>query len=72
MHIGLLPRIHAARFPEKTAARDPRRSVTYEALERRANRLARGLLSLNVRKGDLVGIVLGNGVDTLTTLQNFC
>lgn len=65
MHIGLLPRIHAARFPEKMAARDPRRSVTYEALERRANRLARGLLSLNVRKGDLVGIVLGNRVEHL-------
>lgn len=65
MHIGLLPRIHASRFPEKVAARDPWRAVTYAELERRTNRLAQALLAEGVRAGDLVGLVIGNRVEHL-------
>jgi fatty-acyl-CoA synthase len=65
MHIGQLPRINAARFPGRIAIRDPFRAVTYVELESRANRLAQAMVALGVRKGDLVGIAVGNRVEHL-------
>jgi acyl-CoA synthetase (AMP-forming)/AMP-acid ligase II len=68
MHIGLLSRIHAARFPGKIAIRDPVNSVTYAELESRTNRLAQGMIAHGLRKGDLVGIAVGNRVEHLEAI----
>ena len=43
-------------------------SLTYDELNRRANRLARHLLSLGARKGTCVGVCLERGLDLLAVL----
>jgi non-ribosomal peptide synthetase component E (peptide arylation enzyme) len=40
--------------------------LTYDALDRDSNRLARGLQKLGVRKGDRVAVSLGNNVEFAT------
>jgi acyl-CoA synthetase (AMP-forming)/AMP-acid ligase II len=37
--------------------------VTYTSLDARSNALARGLESVGVRKGDRVGVMLGNSME---------
>ncbi|CAI7657906.1 unnamed protein product [Penicillium bialowiezense] len=37
--------------------------ATYESLDTRSNALARGLESVGVRKGDRVGVMLGNSME---------
>lgn len=37
--------------------------VTYASLDARSNALARGLGSVGVRKGDRVGVMLGNSME---------
>jgi len=40
--------------------------LTYDALDRDSNKLARGLQRLGVRKGDRVAVSLGNNVEFAT------
>jgi non-ribosomal peptide synthetase component E (peptide arylation enzyme) len=40
--------------------------LTYDALDRDSNRLARGLQRLGVKKGDRVAVSLGNNVEFAT------
>ncbi|HTT09624.1 MAG TPA: class I adenylate-forming enzyme family protein [Burkholderiaceae bacterium] len=49
--------------PEKPAARDSRRALTYRHLHERSNRLANALLGLGLRKGDRVAILAYNCVE---------
>ncbi|MGE5220295.1 MAG: AMP-binding protein, partial [Chloroflexota bacterium] len=63
MHDGL--RRNAGKFPLKIAARDKFRETTYGELNARVNRLAKGLLSLGVRKGDGVALSVGNRIEHL-------
>jgi acyl-CoA synthetase (AMP-forming)/AMP-acid ligase II len=58
-------RRNAAKFSVKVAARDRFREVTYGELNKRANQLAHGLLSLGVRKGDGVALLVGNRIEHL-------
>jgi acyl-CoA synthetase (AMP-forming)/AMP-acid ligase II len=37
--------------------------VTYASLDARSNALARGLESVGVKKGDRVGVMLGNSME---------
>lgn len=48
----------AARVPDAIAVIDSHGRLSYAALERRANRLARHLRSLGVNRGDIVGLCL--------------
>lgn len=41
-------------------------TLTYDALDRESNRLARGLQNLGVSKGDRVAVSLGNNVEFAT------
>ncbi|MFS8104568.1 SDR family NAD(P)-dependent oxidoreductase [Lentzea alba] len=59
-----LLRAHAARFGEKVAFADVRRSVTYAELEVRTSRLA-GHLAGCVPRGGRVAILLGNRVEVV-------
>src|SRR3972149_5042713 len=61
-------RRNAANFPQKAAARDRFREITYGELNDRVNRLANGLLSLGIRKGDDVAILVGNRIEHLEIL----
>ncbi|MFJ8165200.1 type I polyketide synthase [Streptomyces sp. NPDC096136] len=56
---------NAARFPDKTAFEDDRRSVTHADLEARTRRLAGHLAGLGVEPGDRVALCLGNTVSMI-------
>src|SRR5437764_14773178 len=61
--IGARVRQLAAQRPDRPAVTDEHRTVTWAELDRRTNRLARGLEAAGVKEGDLVTIGLGNSVD---------
>ena len=48
---------------DRPAVSDQHRTVTWAELDRRTNRLARGLEAAGVRQGDLVTVGLTNSVD---------
>jgi len=54
---------HAERDPDRTAIRHGDEAISFAALDRRANRLARAYASLGVGAGDLVTIALPNGAE---------
>jgi acyl-CoA synthetase (AMP-forming)/AMP-acid ligase II len=54
---------HARLTPEKTGARDAKRSLSYAAWNERASRLGSALLSLGLRQGDRVGVVAYNCIE---------
>jgi len=58
----------ATNFPAKVAAKDCFREVTYGELNDRVNRLANGLLSLGIGRGDDVAILVGNRIEHLEIL----
>lgn len=63
MNVGsLLPR-HARLAPQKIAFVFGDERLTFAALEARVNRLANGILSLGLRKGDKMAVVLPNSVE---------
>ena len=66
MHDGL--RRNASKFAVKTAAKDRFRQITYGELNARVNQLAHGLLSLGVRKGDAVAVLIGNRIEHLEVI----
>ena len=47
----------------RVISRHQRIRLTYEDLDRRSTDLARGLLQRGVKKGDRVGVSLGNNVE---------
>src|SRR5579862_4322622 len=53
----------AAERPGRPAVSDERRTVSWGELDRRTNRIARGLEAAGVRHGDLVTVGLPNSVD---------
>src|SRR6476660_10145402 len=55
----------AGKFPLKIAAKDRFGHITYGELNARVNQLAHGLLSVGLRKGDAVGISVGNRIEHL-------
>ena len=61
-------RRNASKFAVKIAAQDRFRRVTYSELNARVNQLAHGLLSLGVRKGDDVALMVGNQIEHLEIL----
>jgi acyl-CoA synthetase (AMP-forming)/AMP-acid ligase II len=61
-------RRNAYKFPVKIAAKDRLRAITYGELNSRVNQLANGLLSMDVRKGDSVAVMVGNRVEHLEIL----
>jgi len=59
--MGQILRVHAKNYPSKVALRDWRgKALTYPELELRTNRLANGLLSMGLRKGDRIAVMLYN------------
>ncbi|PON11215.1 hypothetical protein C2W62_45990 [Candidatus Entotheonella serta] len=51
---------HARLIPNKLGTRDSRRSLSYAQWHERASRLATGLLTLGLNKGDRVGVLAYN------------
>ena len=58
--LGYFVEEHAAARPDAIALQYFDRAISYRELNEQANRLANGLLSLGVKRGDVVGIHLPN------------
>ena len=58
----------AEAVPDKEAIRFEGRALSYEALRRRANRTARALQEVGVRRGDRVGLYLAKGIESVVAL----
>ncbi|HEY6366248.1 MAG TPA: AMP-binding protein, partial [Candidatus Binatia bacterium] len=61
-------RRNAYKYPVKIAAQDRFRQVTYSELNARVNQIAHGLLSMGLRKGDSVAVMVGNRIEHLEIL----
>ncbi|HSE89379.1 MAG TPA: AMP-binding protein, partial [Candidatus Binatia bacterium] len=61
-------RRNAYKYPVKVAAQDRFRQVTFSELNTRVNQLAHGLLSMGMRKGDSVAVMVGNRIEHLEIL----
>jgi acyl-CoA synthetase (AMP-forming)/AMP-acid ligase II len=57
-------RRNAWKFPVKIAAKDRFREISYADLNTRVNRLANGLLSIGVKRGDAVALSVSNRIRT--------
>jgi acyl-CoA synthetase (AMP-forming)/AMP-acid ligase II len=55
--------VNAKKFADKVALKEKTRSFTYAQTNQRVNRLANSLLSLGLKKGDKVGVLLENCVE---------
>lgn len=55
----------AAAYPDNIAVSCPLEALSYAALEQRANRLARHLISKGVRLGDVVGVLVERSCDLI-------
>jgi non-ribosomal peptide synthetase component E (peptide arylation enzyme) len=53
-------------FLSRVVSRHQNERLSYDALNRRSNSLARGLLKIGVRKGDRVAVSLGNNIEHAT------
>ncbi|MDO9230169.1 MAG: AMP-binding protein [Syntrophales bacterium] len=60
MNLGQMLKVNAKKFPAKTAIKDKERSFTYPETNGRVNRLAGSLLSLGLKKGDKIAVLLEN------------
>ncbi len=67
MNIANVLELQAFRLPEKSALVFDEEIYSYGILNTLANRVANGLLSLGIRKGDHVAIWLPNGLEFVTT-----
>lgn len=65
MNVGYLLTRSAYYFPEKIAFVIEGKSITYNELNTRVNRLANALLSLGLKKGDRVGLLFHNSLSYL-------
>lgn len=48
---------------DRVISRHQQARLTYDALDRKSNALARGLMGAGVKKGDRVAISLGNNIE---------
>jgi acyl-CoA synthetase (AMP-forming)/AMP-acid ligase II len=58
--IGDIVRLNARRYPDKKAVTMENRSLTFDELNRSANRLANGLLAMGLKPGDRVALMAYN------------
>jgi acyl-CoA synthetase (AMP-forming)/AMP-acid ligase II len=65
LNLGEAVAVHAALAPDKIAARDLARAMTFRQWNERACRLANGLLNLGLRKGDRVAVLAYNCLEWL-------
>ena len=62
-HFGIVLGMHARMFPDKIAARDLEKEMTFRTWYNRSCRLANALIGLGLSKGDRVCILAYNCVE---------
>jgi acyl-CoA synthetase (AMP-forming)/AMP-acid ligase II len=63
LNLGQTLPVNAKKFPNRVALKDKERSLTYPETNLRVNKLAHSLLSLGLRKGDKVAVLLENCIE---------
>jgi acyl-CoA synthetase (AMP-forming)/AMP-acid ligase II len=63
LNIGQIQKLNAKKYPDTVALKDKDRAFTYPEMNRRVNQLAHSLLSLGLRKGDKVAVLLENSIE---------
>jgi acyl-CoA synthetase (AMP-forming)/AMP-acid ligase II len=63
LNLGQMLKVNAKKFPTTVALKDRERSFTYPEVNRRVNKLAHSLLSLGLRKGDKVAVLLESSIE---------
>lgn len=65
LNLGQMLKVNAKKFPDAIAIKDRKRSYTYPELNRRVNKLSHSLLSLGLKKGDKVAVLLENSIEIM-------
>ncbi len=65
MNLGQMLKINARHFPSTIALKDRTRSYTYVETNKRVNRLSHSLLSMGLKKGDKVAVLLENSIEII-------
>lgn len=63
MNLGQNLKVNAKKFANKVALKEKKRNFTYAQTNERVNQLANNLLSLGLKKGDKLGVLLENCVE---------
>jgi acyl-CoA synthetase (AMP-forming)/AMP-acid ligase II len=63
LNLGQIQKLNAKKFPDTVALKDKDRAFTYPEMNRRVNQLAHSLLSLGLKKGDKVAVLLENSIE---------
>jgi len=63
LNLGQILKVNAKKFPNTIAIKDKNRSYTYPELNKRVNKLSQSLLSLGLKKGDKVAVLLENSIE---------
>ena len=63
LNLGQNLKVNAKKFPNTVMLKDSQRSFTYPETNRRVNKLAHSLLSLELTKGDKVAVLLENSIE---------
>jgi len=63
MNLGQTFRVNAKKYANKVVLKEKNRSFTYAQTNERVNRLAHGLLSLGLGKGDKIAVLLENTIE---------
>jgi len=63
LNLGQILKVNAKKFPNTIAIKDRKKSYTYPELNRRVNKLSHSLLSLGLKKGDKVAVLLENSIE---------
>ncbi|MFQ5979346.1 MAG: AMP-binding protein [Candidatus Heimdallarchaeota archaeon] len=63
LNMGEMLQVNARKFPDKIALKDPSRTLTFEGLDLRTNRLANALLDLGLKKQDRFAALCHNHIE---------
>jgi acyl-CoA synthetase (AMP-forming)/AMP-acid ligase II len=63
LNLGQILKVNAKKFPDTIALKDCEKALTYPELNKRVNRLSHSLLSLGLKKGDKVAVLLENSIE---------
>jgi acyl-CoA synthetase (AMP-forming)/AMP-acid ligase II len=63
VNLGQQLRVNAKKYPSTICLKDKDRSFTFPETNKRVNRLANGLLSIGLKKGDKIAFLLENSIE---------
>jgi len=65
LNLGQILKLNAKKFPNTIALKDEKKSYTYPEVNKRVNKLAHSLLSLGLKKGGKVAVLLENSIEII-------